>query len=280
MKIFRYMVKRNGYVFANGNRQETATYGVSNQSVEDAELNAQRNLEIIQDRINRNERFSPAEDYEATIREEFLEEIAPGNVTTRNYYGAEILNTESLIFADIDNSDFKKRYVPGFIGRLFGKKAETQEEYQARLRNSVLNAVNPEWKEKAHIRVYQTHSGFRVLFSGLNLPANSKACAGILKQMNSDPLYICLCKKQGCCRARLTPKPTRIRQRIMRLKYPYAPEDLSVISEWVQAYQERSRKYAVCKLIQTYGKDPLPADMEVVAYHDQKCKVGLDLPLA
>ena len=98
--------------------------------------------------------------------------------------------------------------------------------------------------------------------------------------MKSDSLYVWLCKKQGCCRARLTPKPTRIKQKILRLKYPYAPEDTEKITEWIRVYQEKSGEYSVCKLITTYGPAPMPQDMEVIAYHDQKCGVGVHASLA
>lgn len=281
MKIYRYWVKIRKQLNLGVNQpQETVIYGKSNLSEQDAKQNAEEQFRIIQDRINHNEYFSDANDYEVTIKEPMLEEIAPGNIITRNYYGAEILNTETLIIADIDAHDFRSRYVPGFFGRLFGKKEESQIEYESRLTENVLQSLKTEWKEKSHIRVYRTHSGFRIIFSGLDMDTGSRECSKLLNSMKSDWLYVRLCEKQRCCRARLTPKPARIKQKTLRLRFPYEQEDLEKINDWIREYNEKSKAFAVCKLIKTYGRRPTEADSPVIYYHDKKCGIESNFPLA
>ena len=188
MKFYRYWVRIQAPV--NFDDDTIAViYGKSNVSKADAVEDAENIAKAIRKRIAQNEPYQKPDDYEVPIREELLEELSPGNIITRNYYGAEILNTETVIFADIDNTCFPKRYSPGFIGRLFGKKEENKTDYQERIRKSVFDSIKPDWLRKAHIRIYKTHSGYRVLIAGLNIEPGSAECSAMLNGMNSDKLY-------------------------------------------------------------------------------------------
>ncbi len=279
MKIYHYWLKKKVRL-TDEPCLDAVVYGKSNLSEEDALKDLMETAKMIRSRILNGERFIKSEDYVAPIREELLEEISPGNIITRNYYGAEILNTETIIFADVDHKCFKRRYVPGFFGRLFGKKEESEAEYQDRVQTSVINSIKQEWIEKSHIRVYRTHSGYRVLFAGLQIQPGSRECYDLLCYMNSDILYNLLCRKQQCCRARLTPKPGRIKQRSLRLRYPFEAEQTEKINEWIQEYNQKSAQFAVCKLIATYGRNPDVEEQKIIAYHDEKCRAKERLPLA
>lgn len=279
MKFYRYWVRIEVPINFDDDRKAVIC-GKSNLSKADALEDAENTVKTIRKRIAQNAPYQKPDDYEVPIKEELLEELAPGNIITRNYYGAEILNTETLIFADIDNTCFPKRYIPGFIGRLFGKKEETKAAYQDRIKAAVFNSIKSEWIRESHIRIYKTHSGYRVLIAGLNIKPGSAECSAILNGMNSDKLYSVLCRKQECCRARLTPKPHRLKLSKFRFKYPYSPNVMGDISFWIQKYQKKSEEFSVCRLLKTFGKEPDEKDLQIIRYHDEKCKVSEQFPLA
>src|SRR5690606_8392641 len=75
-------------------------------------------------------------------------------------------------------------------------------------------------------RIYETHNGYRVIVTGREMAPADPAVQAMCRAMNCDALYVKLCLKQDCFRARLTPKPSRIRQRAIRLRFPY-DQDMS-----------------------------------------------------
>jgi hypothetical protein len=278
MKIYRYWVKSEGTLQVSGSLQKCVVFGSSNLSHEDAVSNAKEKIALIQSRINHSTRKD--ENYEVSIREEFLEEIIPGNIVTRNRYGAEVLNSETVLFADIDLADLPKRKNPGVLMRLFGAKEESPADFQERIQNLIFGMIRQEWTENGTVRVYRTHSGFRMLFAGFNIDAGSVECTRLLKSVRSDWLYTSLCSRQRCCRARLTPKPSRIAMKGRRFKYPYEESESAENGIWLNEYTQKSQNYAVCKLLRTFGKSPSEADQKVINYHDLRCRAEEKLPLA
>ena len=101
MRIYRYWLEKRGEVLLpDGSSQPSRVFGYSNTSPAEAGEVAERNFAALQTRLNgENGPWS----YDARpIREEIVREFSPENIVTRNRYGAEVLNSETLVFVDID----------------------------------------------------------------------------------------------------------------------------------------------------------------------------------
>ena len=105
------------------------------------------------------------------------------------------------------------------------------------------------------VRNYRTNQGFRVLITGADAPPRSEHAARIMEDLNSDSLYMRLCRVQECYRARLTPKPWRIGMRRIHGAGPWwAGTDTQ--ETWTREYNTLSQDYAVCELVSTTGPEP------------------------
>ena len=98
-----------------------------------------------------------------------------------------------------------------------------------------------------------------------------------MDEFNCDPLYALLCNKQGCYRARLTPKPSRMKLKGYKVKYPREGDD-SEFQSWVSEYENMSRSFSVCKLIEQVGASYSMND--VVMLHDDVTGVSYPQRLA
>ena len=76
----------------------------------------------------------------------------------------------------------------------------------------------------------------------------------ILKQLGSDKLYILLCDKQQCFRARLTPKPWRLGLGRRYFNFPYDEVNLSMMTNCLDDYNKAIPAYAVCHLVENLGE--------------------------
>ena len=94
-----------------------------------------------------------------------------------------------------------------------------------------------------------------------------------MDEFNCDPLYTMLCVKQGCYRARLTPKPYRMKMHGYKVKFPREGDD-SEFQRWVSEYEGASRSFSVCKLVEQVGMSQSMND--VVRLHDEI--TGVDYP--
>jgi hypothetical protein len=117
------------------------------------------------------------------LREPILDELLLDGeqalVITRNRYGAEVLNTDRLLIADVDLPETRERASGGLLRRL-------------------------------GVTVYRTASGLRVFVTGIEEPASSARGGQVLAKLGADPIYRELCRAHGTVRARLTPKPWRL----------------------------------------------------------------------
>lgn len=185
--------------------QPTRVYGYSNESPEEARRLADRLLADVQKRID-----GGRVDWEydsKPIREEIVRELSPQNIVTRNRYGAEVLNSENLVFVDIDGF----RPVPLLAGLgllLTGRRRPAPEEWALGLIRKA--AARPEYAS-CLIRVYRTSAGFRLIVQGKGFTPGSPETRKLMRRFGADYLYATLCDAQKCFRARLTPKPYRIR---------------------------------------------------------------------
>jgi hypothetical protein len=114
MKLYRHWVERTCEIAGTTFRFRDG----SNVSAAEAEAKIDRRVELLRRTFGRSLTEGESEavreamkyiggrtpegEYEAAIREEVLEEPEPRNAITRNYYGAEVLNSEDTCFVDVD----------------------------------------------------------------------------------------------------------------------------------------------------------------------------------
>ncbi|MBX6748430.1 MAG: hypothetical protein IRY85_01970 [Micromonosporaceae bacterium] len=218
------------------------------------------------------------------LREPILDEVilddAQAIVVTRNRYGAEILNTDRLLIADIDL--IEPVQPEGLLRRLLGRRPAGPTVDPARMDERVTMLAT--WAA-AHpdlgVRVYRTASGLRVFVTGLAEPT-SPAGDHILAELGADPIYRELCRTHGMFRARLTPKPWRLpRLKSPTGRWPYETARAERrFQQWLTAYATASAGYAVCQLVATYGPGPSPVEQRVIQLHDDRTRPQAPLPLA
>jgi len=269
MKIYKYWTVEKQKILIDGAQQEVTCYGGSNISVEDARAKAGEKAQKIQRKIAGEKHLF--ENYEAEIREELLQTIDDHSVITRNRYGARVLNVESLMILDIDKP---KPAGGGGLGGLFKKKDTRPPKEQ--IFEMVKTLATTKYKDLG-FRIYETYQGARVIVLGKEFNPRDGTTKKMMDEFNCDPLYTLLCIKQDCYRARLTPKPSRMKFRGYKVKYPRAGDD-SEFQRWVSEYENMSRGFSVCKLVEQVGASHYVTD--VVRLHDEVTGVAYPQRLA
>ncbi len=264
MKIYRHWALEKARITIGREEKEIRCWGGSFTSMEEARANALERASWVQKKVRGQRVETP--DYEAAIREEILEEISPEAVVTRNRYGAKILNVERLMFLDIDHAPFN-------LMKMFAKR-DVKTEAIARIEKL---AATPKY---AHLgfRIYETSKGIRVIVTGRDFEARGSEAQALMKDFGCDGLYIVLCLKQNCFRARLTPKPFRLKLVRMKFIYPYEPAQEATQKEWLKVYEQASGGFATCRFIKTVGQQGF--ESPVVKYHDTETGVYKTCPLA
>lgn len=267
MRIFQHWVRHQTQLQINGELVDVRCFGGSNRSPEDAIVDAEHRMAAVRARVLGQ--LPDTQEYETDIREEPLCWLDERNAVTRNRYGAEVLNSADHMFFDVD----APRY--SFWETLFGLPRG------AKLKRRILDFIA---RQAAHrdlqgrsLRLYETHKGIRVLVGGTPLPADSDLVQKMMERLSCDWLYAAMCRRQRCFRARLTPKPYRMKVRGLRVVYPREPDQESVFREWLTRYDERRADYACCRYLYTLGSE---WDSPVIRYHDERCGAHSDLPLA
>jgi len=207
------------------------------------------------------------------LREPIVDEtLADGEqvlVITRNRYGAEVLNTDRVVIADVDLPEGF-----GLLRRLFGRTTKENERLK---RFADWATANP----GLGVIVYRTASGFRVFVTGVAEPASAEG-ERILAELDADPIYRELCRANGTFRARLTPKPWRLPgMKAPRGHWPFE-EAWAVLrfQHWLADYQAASRGYAVCRRLAAYGPAAYAWEAQILRVHDDRTGVATALPLA
>ena len=200
-----------------------------------------------------------------------LQQIDGRNVVTRNRYGAAVLNSADLLFIDIDDP----RY--GFLDAF--RARPTVEVKKARIVEQVrkLVAKAPELRGLG-VRLYETHNGIRAIVTGRHFDPKLQTTQRLLRRFNADRLYSQLCRRQGCFRARLTPKPSRMKCRTHKVVFPRpdATQEAEHLA-WVSEYDVQRRKFCTCRLLCSLGHDVREA---AVAWHDKETGALSGLKLA
>jgi hypothetical protein len=230
-------------------------------------------------------------------------------VISRNSYGALCLNTPSVLFADIDCNPHHGGLIPTWILLLLvglilswtfpsntmvslgataltlamclmlfkldkrARTAKLQSQNQRQLDN--IRSVSQRYPE-LHLRVYRTPAGYRILCMNELFDPRSDRAQQLLKDLQSDPLYMQLCINQRCFRARISPKPWRIGMNQALPSggtWPIKAERLPPRNAWVQQYEKKSSRYASCHYIERLGAEQTLAEAEQVQrLHDEYCR--------
>lgn len=256
MKLFRYWRTREFGILIDGEVSKISCTAGSNVSIEDADVKCEQKARRVQSLIAGTE--TREQEYDRPIREEIIQEIDPNNIVTRNRYGALILNTTSLNIYDIDHHKLSFWETLGFK-----KDNKTVIIENLRTLYKTHGKLNSTW------RIYETCKGIRLIVTNVHFPPSSQEFADFSSLIEADPLYTMLCAKQHCCRARLTPKPFRMKIETIKYKCPVPEGEEERYRQWVANYEKHSERYAVCRLIETLGhtfnKDP------IVDFHDRLC---------
>ncbi len=267
MRISRYQVVELVTISTVDGPKEIRCRGGSNVSQSEAVADAHRRAEVVRRRIAGEVRPADTE-YEVEIREEILDFMDEQSVVTRNRYGASVLNTTALTIIDIDQA--KRRWFDFFGGRPSDPKKAMLE--------SVKRAASQGRFSSLGFRAYETAAGLRVIVLGRYLAPDEADTKALFKALNGDPLYESLCRRQGCYRARLTPKPHRMKQERRTFVWPRPEEDDEAAKRWLDAYASRGAGFAVCRYLETFGRNH-PVG-RLVQFHDRETGVGSALPLA
>lgn len=264
----------------------TVTTGWSDSSREDAQSCAKRRAENVLERLSRGATSEELERYaygeRTPLREEIIEERDAGReshvIVTRNRYGALVLNSERVMFIDIDDADHEVGFSGGFFGFLFGRKPDPAARRNA-IQQLILEAIDT--VQDLRCVLYRTKAGFRVLVLSKLFDPESEEALDILRKFGSDSLYVTLTKNQKCFRARLSPKPWRCGAGKPPSEFPReSPADAESFARWLVAYNGASRGFSVCETVGEFGSGkPLPAALAVRYIHDSM-SISRGRPLA
>lgn len=252
MKIYKYWARETGNVMIYDEPRVIHCYGGSNVSLEDAARQASWKYELICKKVAGDQRVFDS--YQVEIREEIVRSLNNSAVVTRNRYGAEVLNVETLMILDIDKAPIT--FWDQFI------KPNPKEKIMGMVRSTARKRIY----QGLSFRIYETFKGVRVIVLGKSFDPKSTETRAMMRDFNSDPLYNFLCAQQDCFRARLTPKPGRIKLRAPKTKFPREPEAEADFQKWLMDYEMASRRYSACRFVEQIGNGAM---MEVVRLHDE-----------
>jgi hypothetical protein len=250
------------------------------------------------------------------IREEIVASYGE-TVLTRNSYGAVCLNTPNVLFADIDFSEWPSARLALFVLGAFICGAVAlgwtlhlglgcaalmfallifypiasrlhrwwillsggDEQLVRRRIDKFLNA-HSDW----HVRLYRTPAGLRVLAMHQTFNPSDTEVAECFRTLGTDPIYVRMCLRQQCFRARVSPKPWRIGiSRHLRPTgvWPIDPSRLPERRQWIENYEQAATNYASCRFIEGLGSGVIhPEVSDVQQIHDELCQANRALPIA
>lgn len=254
--------------------------GWSNESLDDAEVQAKKRAEAIASRVSKNERSGDRYGYgDRPLPEPVNEEITGADgviaLITTNSYGAEILNTKDLVIVDIDGKVDKPSFWSSFT-RMFGAKPSNKF---GEIGSSVERYLSSSGVD-AGVRLYRTKAGNRLIIT--NARIDPTTATPLLEQFDADRLYVKLCGAQKSYRARLTPKPWRCGFYVPPVTFPFVGTTAQGrFDDWCNDYKEVCKDYATCELLHVFGKNDRDRDyQDLIKRHDKATKAESGLPLA
>ncbi len=258
--------------------QSRPVLGWSDVSEEDARAHARTRWRRILSRISGGQERE--DDYSVAVREPIVSELEGPlrAVITRNRYGARVLNCERLCFIDIDKPRVGSLF--GGISSLWRRLRGLPYDSEGRLLERVRTVAE---SAGLRLRVYRTHSGWRIVVLNRTYDPASDECDQLFRSFpGADRLYRELCRKQDCFRARLSPKPWRIKatgfpDRTYPRGFPWADTAAKAAArDWVARYEETCAGRKVCDRVGEFGsRAPLREILAVMEVHDAECGVNL-----
>ncbi|MDX2005428.1 MAG: hypothetical protein SFU83_09145 [Meiothermus sp.] len=296
MNIPRHWAKAERSVTLGTRTYHFVAWQGSDLSLEDARHKARLALEARIARKERGERLGSYPKDGRPLREEVVEEVTDADgrrvaVVTRNAAGCLVLNTARVMFVDLD---FANQHVPwklpsagSLLEALTGwlrprpkvsvPPPHTEEGLLHKVRE--WHAQHPDWT----IRVYRTRAGLRLLAAHDLFDPAAPAVRAWMEDLGADLRYIRLCQSQACFRARLTPKPWRMKGDRMKrptTRYPWASgQEERAQREWERVYASRIRNFSVCKVLANLGSSPVDPEAEQILLLHDRYVLG-DKPLA
>ena len=264
MKYFQYWIEEKFKITIDNKTEEIKILTGSNTSKEAAAKDASIQAQKIEQRIAERR---PKEQYDSAIKEHVSEIIDEANIITICRYGAKILNTNQYTILDMD--DYPVDFLDLFKSlNKMTKKERIVFKFEQKIQRLPLLGND--------FRIYETTKGIRVIGKKYIDPTQKKHSA-IMRKLNVDWLYIQLSKKQNCYRARLSPKPYRMRIKTIKIRTPLDCEQQAYI-DWSNEYEQNADNFSVVKLVKTIGKD-FSTD-PVIKKHDYICNAHKNHKLA
>jgi len=242
MKYFKFWVKECFQINVEGQLEHINVLSGSNISKEDARLQAKHYSEIIEKRIAVH---GSKDSYEVAIKEHVKEALDDSNIITVCRYGANILNTTRYTVLDLDD------YPVDFFD--FFRKKLKQMSKKERIVHKFLERLKKHPELGSDFRIYETAKGIRVIGKKYIEPSGHKY-RSLMRKFAVDWVYIAMSQRQGCYRARLTPKPYRMKIQTIRISSPLDCESQAYL-DWSTAYEEAASRFSVVKLLQRVGND-------------------------
>ncbi|GAB2958447.1 hypothetical protein GCM10027048_26780 [Hymenobacter coalescens] len=288
MRLFTFWVRRTQNHYAPGGRlYHLIAYAGSDTSLADAQRAADEQLRGRIMRLDCGQRLNNYPIGTAPLREAVEQRLfgADGQLTgavTRNRYGSPVLNTTRMMMLDVDLDNLRPQWLPRPPKSPWQR---LQELFRGRPRvpaapipepRAVLDAKLQQWLEQHpnwNFRLYGTRLGFRLLVTHALFDPNGPEADAVFRQLPVDPIYARLCRSQACYRARLGPKPWRIGLKRPAQVFPFETEaEAAAQARWEQQYADRSRQYAVCELLGSFGSGYVCPEAEpLLALHDAAC---------
>lgn len=264
MKIYKYWAAEKATVRIGEADKEIKCYGGSNASISEAVDKAKEKIAKVQQKIAGDAHVW--DDYEVEIREEIVQVVDQHSIITRNRYGAKVLNVDNLMIMDIDHPK-----------QSFWDLLKKSKDSKSRIVEMVRKLSQKHTSKGCAFRIYETCRGIRVIVLGRQFNPKDSATESMMKDFNCDKLYALLCKKQDCFRARLTPKPGRMKLRGYKVKFPRPRQEEAEFRTWLSGYEAASRNFSVCKLIEQIGYGDIT---EAVKLHDEISGINWNQTLA
>jgi hypothetical protein len=220
------------------------------------------------------------------LREPVLREIVAGNsanatVVTRNGYGCEVLNTDRVVFVDVDLPPAAP--AAGFLQSLFGRRKAGEDTRTTVEADKI--ALLAGWQQKhpsAGFRVYRTAAGLRYLLTSALHAPDEPLIDALFAATGADPAYRLLCRQQKTYRARLTPKYWRCGAARPPARFPYeSARQIADMEQWTAGYNQATQRHATCLFLVTIGPTVVAPDARpALVEHDRVTRAEINLPLA
>ena len=248
MKLARYWSRGNGEAIdPDGERIRITARGWSDESIELARVRAREVAQRAAQRLAAYPGDKKRYQYgDRPLPEPILQEFKNGGATpyavvTRNAYGALVLNSDHLMFIDIDREDPApstasgtglESAITGLFSSLFGHSAPAAAPAPAQAPPGVVNDIQQIAQRRGlSVRVYKTAAGYRGLVTNKPFDAGTSATEDVLREFGADRMYMHLCRVQESFRARLTPKPWRCHFHKPPVEFPFeTPQSRSRVS--------------------------------------------------